>query len=171
MKKNNIIILSLLIFLTLGIVLFNYANQLTSLIAEAVAPNPGHSWSELECTNDLCVTSTGVGIGTASPTAKLHVAGNIIASDPTAANHVATKDYVDGKSIPSGMIAMFDASCPTGWTRVSALDGRYPRGASTYGGTGTDGNHAHHYKVNELGVPVQITANIPYINVIWCRKN
>ncbi|MDD4074419.1 MAG: hypothetical protein PHU17_02785 [Candidatus Pacebacteria bacterium] len=77
-KKNNIIILSLFIFLTLGIVLFNYANQLTSLIAEAVAPNPGHSWSELECTNDLCVTSTGVGIGTLNPTAKLHVNGLII---------------------------------------------------------------------------------------------
>ena len=53
MKKNNIIILSLFIFLTLGIVLFNYANQLTSLIAEAVAPNPGHSLSEIEGGSDL----------------------------------------------------------------------------------------------------------------------
>ncbi|MDD4074420.1 MAG: hypothetical protein PHU17_02790 [Candidatus Pacebacteria bacterium] len=111
MKKNNIIILSLFIFLTLGIVLFNYTNQLTSLIAEAVAPNPGHSWSELECTTDLCVTTTGVGIGTTIPTAKLYVegdiiaSGNIIASEPTVANHVATKDYVDnlpGLTWPDG---------------------------------------------------------------------
>ena len=37
-----------------------------------------------------------VGIGENSPTAKLHVAGNIIASNPTATNHVTTKSYVDG---------------------------------------------------------------------------
>lgn len=135
MKKNNIIILSLLIFLTLGIVLFSYANQLTSLIAEAVAPNPGHSWSNLECTTDLCVTSTGVGIGTASPTAKLHVNGNIIASNPTADNHVATKDYVDSK--PSGfstcqtLSASSTVACPAGWTLTGG--GCQNRGPSVNG--------------------------------------
>jgi len=56
------------------------------LFAEATAPNPGHSWSELECTTELCVTSTGVGIGTADPQTTLEVNGNIIASEPTAAS-------------------------------------------------------------------------------------
>ncbi len=36
-----------------------------------------------------------VWIGTSLPTAKLEVAGNIIAATPTANNHVATKGYVD----------------------------------------------------------------------------
>ena len=248
MQKNNIIILSLLIFLTLGIVLFNYANQLTSLIAEAVAPNPGHSWSELECTTGLCVTGTNVGIGTispaakltignnvgdlfdawsdyqivlytgatpqgsyglgikgstlafnsnssydfdvqgstkmtivdsnvgigtASPTAKLHVNGNIIASDPTAASHVATKKYVDGKTtpgVPSGAIMMFKTACPSGWTRETSLDYRYPRGASTYGGEGTVVGSL--WLDMSAAIPATgATANIPYIDVIWCRKN
>ncbi len=39
-----------------------------------------------------------IGIGTNNPTAKLEVIGNIIASTPTAANHVVTKSYVDGNS-------------------------------------------------------------------------
>lgn len=138
-----------MLVLTAGIITTNYANQLGALFAEGAAPNPGHALGEIEGGNDLATktyvndalsgisgsnwivsgsniyrSSGNVGIGTASPTAKLHVNGNIIASNPTAANHVATKDYVDGKSIPSGMIAIFDATCPTGWTRVTSLDQR-----------------------------------------------
>jgi len=48
-----------------------------------------------------------------------------------------------GGGIPSGMIAIFDTSCPSGWTRFSALDGRYPRGAASYGSTGGSGSHSH----------------------------
>lgn len=39
-----------------------------------------------------------IGIGTATPTAPLEVDGNIIASNPTANNHVATKAYVDASA-------------------------------------------------------------------------
>jgi hypothetical protein len=39
-----------------------------------------------------------VGIGTITPGAELEVNGNIIASSPTADNHVATKGYVDASS-------------------------------------------------------------------------
>ena len=46
-------------------------------------------------TNGLIVQSGNVGIGTTDPQAMLDVAGNIIASDPTANNQVATKGYVD----------------------------------------------------------------------------
>jgi len=45
--------------------------------------------------------------------------------------------------IPSGMIAIFDTSCPTGWTRVSAFDGLFLRGSDTYGGTGGAETHTH----------------------------
>lgn len=40
-------------------------------------------------------SSGNVGIGTATPTGKLEVNGNIVTSMPTASNHVATKAYVD----------------------------------------------------------------------------
>jgi len=53
MKKNNIIIISLLIVLTVGIVGFNYTNQLVALFVEGAAPNPGHSLSEIEGGADL----------------------------------------------------------------------------------------------------------------------
>lgn len=39
-------------------------------------------------------------------------------------------DNVD--SVPSGLIAMFDADCPSGWTRVSALDGKFLTGGASY---------------------------------------
>lgn len=115
MKKNNIIILSLLFILTIGIVGFNYTNQLVALFVEGAAPNPGHSLSEIEggaglatktyvddavpwtvSGTDIYNSNSGnVGIGTITPSAKLHIVGNIITSEPTAANHVVTKNYAD----------------------------------------------------------------------------
>jgi hypothetical protein len=46
-------------------------------------------------------------------------------------------------TLPSGMIAMFDVSCPAGWTRVAALDGRFPRGSTVFGGVGGASTHGH----------------------------
>jgi len=46
-------------------------------------------------------------------------------------------------SLPAGVIGLFDDDCPVGWTRFSALDAKYPRGASSYGGTGGAATHIH----------------------------
>ncbi|OGZ23899.1 MAG: hypothetical protein A2896_03065 [Candidatus Nealsonbacteria bacterium RIFCSPLOWO2_01_FULL_43_32] len=56
-------------------------------------------------------------------------------------------------AIPSGMIAMFDTSCPAGWTRFAALDNKFPQGAATYGGTGGASTHTHGYTDKMLGTP------------------
>src|SRR5262245_55992101 len=48
-----------------------------------------------------------------------------------------------GTFIPSGLIAMFDASCPSGWTRFSALDQNVAVGSTTYGVTGGAATHTH----------------------------
>jgi len=47
--------------------------------------------------------------------------------------------------IPTGgkAIVMFNVSCPTGWTRVTAFDSKFIRGATTYGGTGGSNTHTH----------------------------
>lgn len=68
---------------------------------------------------------------------------------------------VSSGAVPSGLIAMFDAACPTTWTRVAAWDNKFVRGGATYvlagGGadthnhtvdpaavtSGADGAHAH----------------------------
>ncbi|MDR0859723.1 MAG: hypothetical protein LBO09_01735 [Candidatus Peribacteria bacterium] len=56
--------------------------------------NTGSSIWNTNGTN-IFYNSGNVGIGINNPTAKLQVNGNIIASNPTANNHVATKEYVD----------------------------------------------------------------------------
>lgn len=76
----------------------------------------------------------------------------ISGTTPTSDNSPPYADVVFGKlsatsSVPGGMIAMFDATPPTGWTTISgaasSLSGRFLRGAETYGGTGGSETHAH----------------------------
>jgi len=38
---------------------------------------------------------------------------------------------------------MFDANCPIGWTRMAALDGRFPLPASAFGTIGGTTTHNH----------------------------
>jgi|GEM_PF-3547726 len=45
--------------------------------------------------NNRVSTNVSVGIGNTTPAAALDVAGNVIANDPTANNHLTTKSYVD----------------------------------------------------------------------------
>ncbi len=47
--------------------------------------------------------------------------------------------------IPSGAIAMFTGACPTGWSRYTALDDRFPMGSVTPGVAGGGTTHVHTY--------------------------
>ena len=48
--------------------------------------------------------------------------------------------------VPLGTIILWSgSSCPSGWSRFTALDGRFPRGAATYGATGGSSTHSHTY--------------------------
>ncbi len=49
--------------------------------------------------------------------------------------------------LPTGMIAMFDGECPSGWTRYQNLDGRFPRGAIQAGDIGGDDGHSHTFDI------------------------
>ena len=57
-------------------------------------------------------------------------------------------DYDALLALPSGAICMFQSSCPEGWTRVTELDGKFPRGGETYGDTG--GSTTHHHVVGNV---------------------
>lgn len=46
-------------------------------------------------------------------------------------------------SIPTGAIAIFDATVPTGWTRYNAQDGNFIYGENTVGTTGGSATHQH----------------------------
>jgi len=67
-------------------------------------------------------------------------------------SHNHDGDAGDGASIttpvPSGAIGIFDTSCPGGWTQVAAWDGRYLKGAASYGGTGGTSGHSHASKLD-----------------------
>lgn len=98
--------------------------------------------------------------------------------------------------IPSGTITAFTALPPLGWTRFSALDGKFPRSDTSYGATGGEENHTH--TVNALsggstgtaacmsggtqvaapGHTHTVTGTLPsesnlppYLNVIFAEKN
>ncbi len=96
-------------------------------------------------------TNGNVGIGTTGPTQPLDVNGQVrIRGGTPVAGEVLTSSDANGvatwepnASAPSGMIAMFDAACPVGWTRFTALDGRFPMGDAAYGATGGTTEHSH----------------------------
>ncbi|OGT32128.1 MAG: hypothetical protein A2W28_09735 [Gammaproteobacteria bacterium RBG_16_51_14] len=53
--------------------------------------------------------------------------------------------FVAANQVPTGgqFIGMFNTTCPTGWTRVTAFDDKFLVGKATYGGTGGATTHKH----------------------------
>jgi len=104
MNKKRIYIISstlLLIGLFSGVV--QYMGMFDILYA--AASNPGHLWSEMECSTAFCIDTSNsrVGIGTKNPEEALEINGNIkvngnVASNrPVEADDLTTKGYVDEK--------------------------------------------------------------------------
>jgi hypothetical protein len=125
------------------------------------------------CVGYMFITGNGsfmfaAGVGTGSADINVRYLDGYGISTTAAANKVYISDsngYLP-QVIPTGMINMFDTSCPTGWTRVSALDGKFLAGGASYsataggsdsitlsvsqlpshthtGTTGSDGAHTH----------------------------
>lgn len=81
--NKKIFILSLVLFLGLFLAIYQYAKELQTDLVSAYStskPANGHSWSEMECTSDVCITGSKVGMGTDNPTVKLEVVGDFKAS-------------------------------------------------------------------------------------------
>ena len=61
-----------------------------------------------------------------------------------------TADQIEGlDDVFTGMISMFSVDCPTGWTRFSELDGKFPRG-DTLANYGVIGG-SNEYRVHTYG--------------------
>lgn len=124
-----------------------------------------------------------VGVGTRTPNSKLEVAGTIHSTTGGVKFPDGTmQTTAAGGGVPSGAIMMFETTCPTGWTRFDALDGKVAKGAENYGAIGGADTHSHALSPYGLGSvynPNKIidinnleTSNWPpYLEVIWCQKD
>jgi len=94
-KKRFYIISSTLLLIGLFAGVVQYIGVIDTIYA--AINNPGHSWSEMECSTALCIDTTNnrVGVGTMNPTQTLEINGNVKAKSPAADDHLTTKSYVD----------------------------------------------------------------------------
>ncbi len=135
MKKYFIVIFFLALFL-IGVVAGQMYSELKAGFINAAystsKPANGHSWSEMECTTGLCVTSENkVGIGTDSPSKKLEVNGDILAS--------GTGDVCNGSGKCLSSVAQTNVlagasnpTCPTGQTIImKGYNGAWYMGTNT----------------------------------------
>jgi hypothetical protein len=67
-------------------------------------------------------------------------------------------------TVPRGTVVMFETTCPSGWTRVTTMDDKFPRGApfSIWSGFGTGGQSTHQHDVATM---IAHTHNIAAISV------
>ena len=70
------------------------------------------------------IKAAGVGTGAPDINAKYH---DGYATSLTATSSVIYVSDASGNlpNLPAGMISMFKTDCPAGWTRVTALDGKF----------------------------------------------
>ena len=148
--NKKILIFSLVFFLGLFLAVYQYAVNLQADFANAYSatkPANGHSWTEMECTEGLCVTASNrVGIGTDNPDKKLSVIGDINASGDICNGAGAClsdlNDFVGSQMLVNGAHTYSDcttaggtvfdsdvslkqckfnaASCPSGWTQYKS---------------------------------------------------
>lgn len=120
---------------------------------------------------------TGVNWQSVTPFIEVSIEGQALSPrEPINASAFAviSADIVDGAItpakvssgfglVPSGMIAMFMGPCPSGWTRFSTLDDKFPLGKPNSGEIGGNTKHAH--SINDGTLKIQIgLRNIGYDN-------
>lgn len=104
---------------------------------------------------------------TGQGSAVMRVAGGLDANKPTGPSqdgHIYFSTDLDGGTffignggiwekiggVPSGAIAWFDSDCPSGWTRYSAADNRYPKGGAVTAAGNTGGTWSHTHTYSEI---------------------
>ncbi len=105
----------------------------------SVVPFAIHAQTAATSSTTLSVADNSIGSNQIQPEAitSVHLASGAVNSDSIADGSVQVIDLapeVKALTIPSGMIAMFAGPCPSGWTRFTDLDNRFPLGVATYTG-------------------------------------
>ena len=116
LKKEHLLILAGILILGIVFSIIQFTK------ASPAAPNPGHSWNQMECDNNFCVntSSAKVGIGTTEPGEKLDVSGDIrtggeFRTSSNEGNCPLWKDCDgDGKTGGNGDCNESDATCYVG---------------------------------------------------------
>lgn len=118
-----------------------------STVYGTIGGSDSHAHDQASCTtNSVSLGGCRTGGGsTGSPThshtgAKVNI-GTALNVLPPYLDIVMCKN--NNLVIPASFVAMFDTSVPAGWTRFSALDSKFPRGAINYGATGGATTHTH----------------------------
>jgi|GEM_PF-5396197 len=122
MNKKLIFVLIITVF-AFSLSAYQYIKEFQSEFADAAysgKPATGHSWSEMECSEGLCITAgNDVGIGTSTPGYKLDVAGNIgttgglsVGGNISTSGAIAATGDVCGAGACLSQIASFVANQP-----------------------------------------------------------
>ena len=82
-------------------------------------------------TNDLPFMRAA-GVGTGAPDINARYLDGYGTATSSVANKVLITDAQGNLPQPTGSIMMFNTNCPTGWTRISALDGKFLVGGESY---------------------------------------
>ena len=80
MNKLSYLIILIVLLLGFGFSIYQYSETFKTEIVSATStvPNPGHTWASMECNSDsLCLVGNNLGMGTASPSNKLHIIGTM----------------------------------------------------------------------------------------------
>jgi|GEM_PF-1094627 len=124
MKKRKIFILIFFIIAGLGVGIFQYVKTFRAEIVaayQASKPAAGHSWTEMQCTSDLCIDTTNhrVGIGTDSPSKPLEVTGDALFSGDVCNGSGKCLDSIYETNVTQGT----NPTCPAGQTIIMKADG------------------------------------------------
>ena len=86
-----------------------------------------------------------------SNTSHSHTLSGTIASADSTPSYLSTiMCYKSNLTTLNNLVLLSDSSTPSGWTRISALDSKFPYGSSSYGTTG--GNSTHQHSVSSVTI-------------------
>jgi hypothetical protein len=94
--------------------------------------------------NATTLTTTNFQLGTST------TSGFVLTADASGVGTWQSPGVATG-AVPSGAIMMFDAACPSTYTRVTAWDNKFVRGGATYSATG-GGSDTHTHTVDPAAV-------------------